>query len=647
MFAPGEIKTPISMTSLNWLPKATSEWRERLANSHSLENSEAWESFIALARYQLSFPETLLLDRTFTKRFGSSPPQGIATKPVKLALLGSATVDHLLPALRVAALRRGLWVPVYIADYNQYMGDICNARSKLHQFAPNVVLFSFDAPHLFGAFDPGSQNAEAGTGVDPLLTKLRDLWRSVKESFGCSVIQQSVIPLAPNLFGNNEHRLGTSQLCLSYAFNEKLRPLADQEEVDILSVDHRVMIDGIDAWHNPVLWHGAKQEISPVASMMYGDLVARLLAAQQGRSYKCMVLDLDNTLWGGVIGDDGLEGITLGQGSTVGEAFLSVQQFALDLAKRGVILAVCSKNDPANALAAFEQHPEMLLRRSDISCFVANWNDKASNLRAIARQLNIGIDSLVFVDDNAAERDLIRRELPMVAVPELPGDPALYTRCISDAGYFESIKVTEEDLARTANYRADQQREILKEAATDLDGYLKNLRMELQWGPVDRTTLPRVVQLINKTNQFNLTTRRYTQAEVESFSREKGTMALYFRLLDRFGDNGIIAVVIGMISSSRDVLIDTWLMSCRVLGRTVEQAVLNVMCSEASRLGAVRLIGEYRPTKKNNLVRDHYSMLGFKTLQSGPDDFARSYLSLDNFKPRTTHIEITGAQRHV
>src|SRR5258706_3798572 len=232
----------------------------------------------------------------------------------------------------------------------------------------------------------------------------------------------------------------------------------------------------------------------------------------------------------------------------------------------------------------------------------------------------------------------------MVEVPELPDDPALYPRCISDAGYFESVKVTEEDLARTAAYRADQQRELLKETATDIDGYLKNLRMQLRWGPVDRTTLPRVVQLINKTNQFNLTTRRYTQAEVESFCRENGTIALYFRLVDTFGDNGIIAVVIGMISANRDVLIDTWLMSCRVLGRTVEKAVLNVLCSEASRRGAGRLIGEYRPTKQNSLVRDHYAMLGFKMLQSGPDDPVRSYLSLDDYKPCTTHIEITGAQ---
>jgi FkbH-like protein len=630
------------MTDLLWLPKAANDWRDRLVDTRSLEDTEAWDALIALANYQLRFPQVLLLDRALTQRFGLSPPPGIGTEPVRLALLGSATLDHLLPALRVGALRRGLWTSIYLAGYDQYWQEIHDAQSPLHQFSPNAVLFSFDAAHLFGVFNSGTPHSPPDTASDAVLAKLRDVWGSVKRSFGCSVIQQTVIPVAPSLFGNNEHRLGTSELYLSHTFNEKLRPLADMEDVEILALDHRVMIDGIDAWHNPVLWHGAKQAISPIASTMYGDLVARLLIAQQGRSSKCLVLDLDNTLWGGVIGEEGVEGIQIGQGSGVGEAFLSVQKFALDLARRGIILAVCSKNEEANALAAFDQHPEMLLRKADIACFVANWQDKASNLREIARRLNIGIDSLVFVDDNPAEREIIRRELPMVAVPELPDDPALYARRIADAGYFESIKFTQEDLVRTAAYQAQQQREGLKETATDIEGFLKSLQMQLKWGRVDRTSLPRVVQLINKTNQFNLTTRRYTQADVESFSEDRNKIALYFRLIDKFGDNGIIAVVMGTMAANRDVLIDTWLMSCRVLGRTVEQATLNVLCSEAARLGALGLIGEYRPTPKNSLVRDHYERLGFKASQVAADDSVRSHLNLEQFTPCSTHIEIKG-----
>ena len=220
---------------------------------------------------------------------------------------------------------------------------------------------------------------------------------------------------------------------------------------------------------------------------MYGELVARLLAAQQGRAFKCLALDLDNTLWGGVIGDDGLYGIALGQGSALGEAFVAFQRYARDLSRRGVILAVCSKNDEANALEPFEQHPEMVLQREDIACFVANWTDKASNLREIAAQLNIGLDALVFVDDNPFERNIVRRELPMVAVPELPDDPALYADCLADAGYFESVRLTAEDLQRARQYQANAERAAARGSTTDLEGYLRSLDMDLRWRRFDRS----------------------------------------------------------------------------------------------------------------------------------------------------------------
>ena len=224
--------------------------------------------------------------------------------------------------------------------------------------------------------------------------------------------------------------------------------------MQVLSVDSRVQMDGVREWHDPVLWHRAKQEIHPGVSHVYGDLLGRMLAASQGRSSKCLVLDLDNTLWGGAIGDDGLDGILLGQGSAVGEAYVAFQRYVRELSRRGVILAICSKNDASNALAPFERHPEMVLHRDDFACIVANWEDKASNLRHIAKTLDIGLDALVFVDDNPAERELVRQELPMVQTPELPEDPSHYVSCLSDAGYFEALSVTAEDRDHTQQYRA-------------------------------------------------------------------------------------------------------------------------------------------------------------------------------------------------
>ena len=348
----------------------------------------------------------------------------------------------------------------------------------------------------------------------------------------------------------------------------------------------RAARDGLAAWHDGGLWLRAKQEITPAAAPLYGDLAMRIVAAKLGRSHKCLVLDLDNTLWGGVIGDDGMDGIVLGQGTAMGEAFVAFQEYARELSRRGVILAVCSKNDETNALEPFDTHPEMVLRRGDIASFVANWADKAANLRAIAAELNIGLDSLVFVDDNPAERALVRQELPMVAVPEVGDDPAFYAQIITAAGYFEGLAITQDDRERSGQYQGNRLRDTLRASATDLPSYLRGLEMTLVARPFDRLGQSRTVQLINKTNQFNLTTRRYTEQDVRAVMGDARAFGLQLRLLDRFGDNGIIAVVIGRMQDDADLLIDTWLMSCRVLGRQVESATLNLIVEQARRLGA-------------------------------------------------------------
>jgi FkbH-like protein len=445
------------------------------------------------------------------------------------------------------------------------------------------------------------------------------------------------------LIGNNEHRVPNAPLRLIRTLNERLRAESQEAGTDLLAIDERVSSDGLGAWHDPVLWHRAKQEITPLAAPLYGELVARILAARQGRSAKCLVLDLDNTLWSGVVGDDGLDGIRLGPGSAIGEAHLAVQRYVRDLSRRGIILAVCSKNDEATALLPFENHPEMLLRRSDIACFVANWNDKAANIRGIAKALNIGLGAMVFLDDNPFERNLVRRELPMVSVPELPDEPALYPRRLAEAGYFEAISITAEDTARTRQYQANVARESLRLGTTDLDSYLRSLEMELRWKPFDRLGVQRIVQLINKTNQFNLTTHRYTEPEVASLLDDNEALTFQLRLVDRLGDNGIIGIVIGRKTSAEEIGLDTWLMSCRVLGRGVEKATLNVVTDEARRLGAKRLRGTYIPTSKNWMVNDHYLKLGFKESGFSKSGVQQWTLELNTFNPYTVWMNIRKA----
>ncbi|MGH7155737.1 MAG: HAD-IIIC family phosphatase, partial [Acetobacteraceae bacterium] len=543
------------MLALHWLPDPPEDWRSRV-RALPEDPAAAWSEARALAAFRLSFVLTNALDHALHRAVPAMPPAPDKI-PLRLAVLGSATTGHLAPSIRVAGLRRGLSIELYENEFGQYWQELSDSDSPLHRFRPDTVLFALDAYHLAAGANAALDQEAADAAFAETTAHIAEIWSLARESFRCPIIHQTALPLHPALLGANEHRLPGSRAAFIARLNAALRPMADDAGVDLLALDDHAARDGLAAWHSPTFWHHAKQEVMPAAAPMYGDLVARLLAARQGRSAKCMVLDLDNTLWGGVVGDDGLEGIIIGQGSAGGEAYLAFQAYCKELARRGVILAVCSKNDEENALEPFDRHPEMALKRSDIAAFVANWSDKATNIRAIAAELNIGLDSLVFIDDNPFERNLVRRELPMVAVPEVGEDPAGFITAIADAGYFEALSVTDEDRARTALYRGNRERETLKESATDLDSYLRGLEMQLVWRRFDRIGLARTVQLINKSNQFNLTTRRYTDEDILAVMADPDAFGLQLRLTDRFGDNGIIAIIIGRRQPDKDLLIDT------------------------------------------------------------------------------------------
>lgn len=625
------------MTELHWLPSLP-DMRDRL-RALPTDPNLAWEQGVALANSRLDFLFTGSLDAR-VRRIVKEPPAGLATNPIRLALLGSCTLNHLHGAIRVAGLRRGLWVDTYEGDYGLYLQELSDPSSQLHRFRPTAILLALDAHHLTAGVSSSMDRHDIDAQLREVTDRIRETWRLARSAFHCPIIQQAALPIHPPLLGNNEHRLPGSLANFISRLNAMLREMTDEEGVDLLAVDARAARDGLARWHDIGMWYRAKQEIAVPAAPLYGDLVGRLLAAKQGRSAKCLVLDLDNTVWGGVVGDEGVEGLVLGQGSALGEAFVDFQGYARELSRRGVILAVCSKNDEANAIEPFNRHPDMVLRRSDIACFVANWSDKASNIRAIAQELNIGLDSLVFVDDNPFERNLVRRELPMVAVPEVGDDPSGYIRAIADAGYFESLAVTEEDRERTSQYHGNRAREALRASTTDLRSYLRGLEMQLVWRRFDRIGLQRIVQLINKSNQFNLTTRRYTDAEILAVMADPGAIGLQLRLTDRFGDNGVIAIVIGRMRADQDMLIDTWLMSCRVLGRQVEATTLNLLAQEARKLGARRLVGEYIPTSKNGMVKDHYARLGFTVMSTDAAGGNHNVLTLATFRPAETSIAI-------
>ena len=633
-------ESPGFVEQLRWLPDPT-DWRPRL-RALAGAGARTWEQAVALANTRLDFTRTNALDEMVRRTHAEAPAPGTGTRPVRLAILGSSTLAHLHPAIRVAGLRRNIHIATYENNYGQYLQELMDPASDLHAFRPTAVLFAFDAYHLSQGLHAALTAADATAALDEVCATITRCWDLAREAFACPIMQQTALDPFPALMGNNEHRLPGSRARFVAELNARLRPMADAAGVDLVALDDAARRDGLAAWHDPALWHRSKQEVSPAAAPTYGELVARPIAARQGRSYKCLVLDLDNTLWGGVIGDDGLDGIVLGQGSALGEGFSAVQDYAKELARRGIILAVSSKNDEANALEPFEKHPEMVLRRADIASFRANWDDKAANIRAVAAELNIGLDSLVFLDDNPFERNLVREELPMVAVPEVPDDdPARVPAVLADAGYFESLAITAEDRERTAQYQENRARDQLRATATDLDGYLRALDMRMVWNRFDAVGQQRVVQLINKTNQFNLTTRRHDDAAISEIMADSKSFGLQIRLLDRFGDNGIIAIVIGRMLAPEAVTIDTWLMSCRVLGRGVEPTTLNLVAAQARALGAKRLIGEYIPTKKNGMVREHYTRLGFEIVSRGEDGGSLAVLDLERFVPAPTFIHVT------
>jgi FkbH-like protein len=626
--------------TLHWLP-SIEDWKNRA--SALGKGTPDIQAAVALSNTQLDFMRTNYLDSLVRRHFSEASIAGFST-PVRLAILGSSTFAHLHAAVRIGGLRRGIWIDTYENDYGQYLQELLDCGSALHGFKPNAVLFAFDAYHLTQGLHSGLDVAAADEIIGQTLLRIRQMWAKAREVFCCPILQQTVLNPFPTSLGNNEHRLPGSRHAAIRRLNTTLREACSIENVDLIAIDDRAALDGLAAWHDPALWHRSKQDISPIAGPVYGDLVGRVLAAQQGKSFKALVLDLDNTLWGGVIGDDGVAGIVLGQGSALGEGFVAVQAYAKELSRRGVILAVASKNDFANAIEPFEKHPEMVLKREDIASFRADWNDKAANIRAIAQELNIGLDALVFVDDNPFERNLVRQELPMVAVPEVPDDPSLVPQVLADAGYFEATSITTEDRERTQQYQINRERETLKGTATNLDEYLKSLRMRMVWRPFDRVGVQRTVQLINKTNQFNLTTRRYGEADVLAVMDDPTAFGLQIRLLDRFGDNGVIAIIIGkLVNPGDDLIIDTWLMSCRVLGRQVETATLNLIVSEACKLGATRIIGEYRPTPKNAMVKDHYSRLGFTLVTATESGESKSVLDIRCFQPSVTSIVVEAA----
>ena len=633
------------MEQLAWLP-VHSDFNAALKQARQeADLAQRLSRLVDLAGHRRDFLATEKLDRSVSDcldQLETAVLDAVPLRRARLAILSSHTVDHLVPGVRIAGLDRGIALSLHVGPYGLYRQALLESDPRLSDFAPQFILLALDAHTIHSGLSLDATEADVADAVARQVDDLRALWRAGRQHYGAQIIQQTFVATNLPLFGSYDGLVPGSPYAFLERLNDAIRSAASQDGVllfDLAWLGRQCVGEEIG---DPVRWLQAKQLIAPHFAPQYGDWVARIVAASLGLARKCLVLDLDNTLWGGVVGDDGLDGIRLGQGDPLGEAFLDFQRYAAALATRGIVLAVCSKNDPAIAEKAFSDHPEMALRRSDIATFVANWDDKATNLRRIARELSLGLDSMVFVDDNPAERHIIRRELPGVAVPELPDDVANYAGRLAHAGYFEAAAFTADDVMRAGAYRSNAERLAILDRITDMEGYLKNLSMTLVASEIRPIDLPRASQLINKSNQFNLTTRRYTEAELARLVNDPSVLTLCFRLKDRFGDNGLISVILARPDErwgETALLLDTWLMSCRVLGRQVEAAALEVVAKEAAMRGAQSLIGEYRPTNRNGLVSDHYPKLGFTpTVAPVSDSESSSFWRFDVGTPPPQHF---------
>lgn len=560
---------------------------------------------------------------------------------LRLAVLASFTSTNLVEMVELFLFAGGVDLALYEADYGVMRQEILDAGSALYEFKPKTVFIATtwrDLTHLPAINeDAAAVNQKAAAEHGQWLA----LWRTLHDRLGCQVVQNNFDRPAWRQLGNHEMRYSASMgrfvEHVNHSLAESAPPFVTIHDLDALAAEV-----GRRTWNDERYFQHAKLPCAPECLVEYAHSVASVLLAQMGLSKKCLVLDLDNTLWGGVIGDDELGGIHLGQGDSEGESFLAFQKYCLKLRQRGVILAVCSKNTDSIAREAFEKHPEMALRLSDISCFTANWNDKAANIRTIAQQLNIGINSLVFIDDNPAERSIIRRLVSEVTVPEVSTDPLDFIRAIEQGRYFQVVGLGNEDLQRTEMYQANAERQAIETSAENLDEFLKSLQMVAKIGPITDFTLERSTQLINKSNQFNLTTIRRTTAEVMAIAKNPDWITLTVSLADRFGDNGLISVLLAKVNG--DVLeIDTWLMSCRVLKRNVEHTLLNLLCTEAKKRRVKMVRGKYIPTAKNALVKDHYPTLGFQSIGVSPDGVCAYELKLAGRDPFETFIDVKEA----
>jgi len=570
---------------------------------------------------------------TASSKLDALPDAGMTN--ARIALLSNITLDPMIPALKVECYRAGLKPVVYVGPFDGVQQVVFDQESALFQFEPDIVVLALRlhtlTPDLMMRF--GQLAApEIDELVGGTLSRVMALISAIRARTSATIIFNNFELAHYPAYGILDPQWRYGQQGTIRSLNSQLAEhVAGVGSAYVVDLEHLLASVGYDNGLDDRYWHIGR---APYAQPFLRRLAAEYAAfavVLKGRSRKCLVLDCDNTLWGGVVGEDGINGIRLGP-THPGSAFRDFHAAILDLYHRGILLALNSKNNEADAMAVFSEHPGSLLKPEHFVAKRINWQDKAANLVEIAAELNIGIDSLVFVDDNPVECEFIRQMLPSVLVVQLPPDPPRYRGILQGMRCFDTLALNDEDRRRSAMYRIDAQRAEIKQQSGTLEDYLRSLEMVLTLGTADPSTIPRIAQLTQKTNQFNLTTRRYSEEDIRRFVDDPSMIVHWARLRDRFDDNGLIAVAITRYESD-SCLIDTLLMSCRVIGRGVEQGIIAHLAKDAAMKGCKYLLGEFIPTSKNSLAANLFADQGFTS--DGSDEGQLWRLPLDGVIPET------------
>jgi FkbH-like protein len=559
---------------------------------------------------------------------------------IRLALLADCATQQLALLLKALLGEAGLRAEIYQGAFDAIEIESCAPDSSLYQFRPDAVIILNCAQALRAAY--ATQLHEHDAFAAQRLERILRTWDAIEARSPATIVQSTFASPPDSYYGNFELKVAQSLRSTVATLNAGIVAAArERARVRIHDVDNVASWVGRRQFFDERLWDLWKTPCSLEHLPRIAGNIADILLALRGEVVKCVVTDLDNTLWGGVIGDDGLEGIVLNaHGGGAGESFVRLQQFLKQLQDRGIVLAVCSKNEEQAALAPFLQHPDMVLKRQDIAVFVANWDDKATGIRRIGDTLNIGLNSIVFLDDNPFERNLVRQMLPEVIVPELPEDPANFVSYLSELNLFETAYLSSEDRQRAAQYRHEAKRRAAAAEFISLEDYLRSLDMRASVARFDALHLPRIAQLMQRSNQFNLCTRRLTEVQCAALAQDPTYVPLYAKLADRFGDHGLICVIVLECTADALVIRD-WLMSCRVLTRGVEQLLMNYVFARAAQLRVRRVMGEYIPTPKNALVRDFFPQSGFARVTPTGNQWT---LDVTAYRPRDTFIRLVDAQ---